>query len=222
MKKKLILTILFGTIVTFFIYKQLYHESINIVALGDGISTGETAYNVTGYSFNDYIRDYYEEKSVVKEYRKEFAIKNETSETFKTKLNNNYVLESTNTKIQQAIAQAKIVTIALGMDELNQKNNTSKEIETYLNNMEKILKVIRIYNDKQIVLISLYQTDKLTKEEVKDINNKLKELCTENSITFIDIENIINNKEYFFNDKSYYLNYKGHRYISEQIVNELK
>lgn len=190
---------------------------MNIVTLGDGISTGETAYDVTGYSFNDYLRDYYEETGTVEEYIKEFSIKGETTETLKTKISNNYTLESTNTKIQQAIAEAKILTIAIGMDELNQKNLKSKQIDQYIENMDKILTVIRIYNNKDIFLISLYPTAVLNKEKVQEINRKLKELSTKHRVTYIDIENITENKEYFFSSNSYYLNYKGHRYISEQI-----
>ena len=190
---------------------------MNIVTLGDGISTGETAYDVTGYNFNDYLRDYYEETGTVEEYIKEFSIKGETTETLKTKISNNYTLESTNTKIQQAIAEAKILTIAIGMDELNQKNLKSKQIDQYIENMDKILTVIRIYNNKDIFLISLYPTAVLNKEKVQEINRKLKELSTKHRVTYIDIENITENKEYFFDSNSYYLNYKGHRYISEQI-----
>ena len=190
---------------------------MNIVTLGDGISTGETAYDVTGYSFNDYLRGYHEETGTVEEYIKEFSIKGETTETLKTKISNNYTLESTNTKIQQAIAEAKILTIAIGMDELNQKNLKSKQIDQYIENMDKILTVIRIYNNKDIFLISLYPTAVLNKEKVQEINRKLKELSTKHRVTYIDIENITENKEYFFSSNSYYLNYKGHRYISEQI-----
>lgn len=217
MKKKILLTVIVAAFLTFFIYKHVYHERMNIVTLGDGISTGETAYDVTGYSFNDYLRDYYEETGTVEEYIKEFSIKGETTETLKTKISNNYILESTNTKIQQAIAEAKILTIAIGMDELNQKNLKSKQIDQYIENMDKILTVIRIYNNKDIFLISLYPTAVLNKEKVQEINRKLKELSTKHRVTYIDIENITENKEYFFSSNSYYLNYKGHRYISEQI-----
>lgn len=217
MKKKILLTVIVAAFLTFFIYKHVYHERMNIVTLGDGISTGETAYDVTGYSFNDYLRDYYEETGTVEEYIKEFSIKGETTETLKTKISNNYTLESTNTKIQQAIAEAKILTIAIGMDELNQKNLKSKQIDQYIENMDKILTVIRIYNNKDIFLISLYPTTVLNKEKVQEINQKLKELSTKHRVTYIDIENITENKEYFFDSNSYYLNYKGHRYISEQI-----
>lgn len=219
MKKKILLTIIMGTAITFLIYKGFYHENMNIVALGDSIATGETAYNVKGYSYNDYLRDYYEENSVLKEYITEFTNSNETTETLILKLQNNYTLESTGLSIIQAISKAKILTIALGMNELNtMKELSTPEISSYLKKMDQILKIIRIYNEKEVFLIGIYPTNKIQDEKVKEINEELKNLCKTYQIKYIDIENITENSDYFFNQKSYFFNYKGHKYISEKIT----
>lgn len=219
MKKIIIFTILIGTVLTFIIYKHNYHEDMNIVALGDGIAMGQTAYNVTGYSYNDYLKDYYVENSILKEYITEFMDLEETTKTLLLKLQNNYTFESTNTSITQAISKAKILTISLGMTELNNKEElTSNVIEEYLNNMDKILKVLKIYNKKHIFVLSLYPSYKIDLAKITVINSKLKEICDKYDVTFIDITNIYNNQEYFFTPASYYFNYKAHRYISEMII----
>lgn len=219
MKKIIIFTILIGTVLTFIIYKHNYHEDMNIVALGDGIAMGQTAYNVTGYSYNDYLKDYYVENSILKEYITEFMDLEETTKTLLLKLQNNYTFESTNTSITQAISKAKILTISLGMTELNNKEElTSNVIEEYLNNMDKILKVLKIYNKKHIFVLSLYPSYKIDLSKITVINSKLKEICDKYNVTFIDITNIYNNQEYFFTPASYYFNYKAHRYISEMII----
>lgn len=223
MKKKILLTILLGTVLTFIIYKNFHHEKMSLVAIGDDLSLGETSYNVQGYSYNDYLRDYFEENSVLEEYITEFANLEETTETLKNKLNNNYLLESTGITLQQAIASSKILTISLGMYELNNKKEIkTKNIETYLKNMEKILKVIRIYNNKEIFLISLYPSKKISLDKIKKINEELKRICEIYKIKYIDIENIYEKEEYFFEENSYLLNYKGHRYISEKIIEKLE
>ena len=218
MKKIITLTIIGAVFLSFIIYQCFYHERVQIVALGDGIATGETYYDVTGYSFNDYLRDYFEETKKIDEYIKEFADKKETSETLKMKLANNYVLESTDTKIQQALHEASFITIAIGTYELNHPKLTTKEINNYLKNMNKIISLLRVYNDKTIVLLSLYPFRYLEKEEVKEINESLKNLCTEKNIYFVDITDIVNNNAYFFNKDTPYPNYKGHRYIKDEIV----
>ena len=222
MRKKIILTILVGSVLTFFIYKIFYHEDMNIVTLGDGVGTGLTAYNVKGYSYNDYLKDYYEKNSILKEYITEFSNAEETTETLILKLQNNYTLESTGLSITQAISKAKILTVSIGMNELSHKMEIeTEEIETYLNNIEKILKLLRIYNKKEIFLTSIYETSFLNNTKVTEINNRLKQLCDTYQVHFIDITNILKNKEYIFNNTSFYFNYRGHRYISEEILKHL-
>ena len=222
MRKKIILTILVGSVLTFFIYKIFYHEDMNIMTLGDGVGTGLTAYNVKGYSYNDYLKDYYEKNSILKEYITDFSNAEETTETLILKLQNNYTLESTGLSITQAISKAKILTVSIGMNELSHKMEIeTEEIETYINNIEKIFKLLRIYNKKEIFLTSLYETSFLNNTKVTEINNRLKQLCDTYQVHFIDITNILKNKEYIFNNTSFYFNYRGHRYISEEILKHL-
>ena len=222
MRKKIILTILVGSVLTFFIYKIFYHEDMNIMTLGDGVGTGLTAYNVKGYSYNDYLKDYYEKNSILKEYITEFSNAEETTETLILKLQNNYTLESTGLSITQAISKAKILTVSIGMNELSHKMEIeTEEIETYLNNIEKILKLLRIYNKKEIFLTSIYETSFLNNTKVTEINNRLKQLCDTYQVHFIDITDILKNKEYIFNNTSFYFNYRGHRNISEEILKHL-
>lgn len=222
MRKKIILTILVGSVLTFFIYKIFYHEDMNIMTLGDGVGTGLTAYNVKGYSYNDYLKDYYEKNSILKEYITEFSNAEETTETLILKLQNNYTLDSTGLSITQAISKAKILTVSIGMNELSHKMEIeTEEIETYLNNIEKILKLLRIYNKKEIFLTSIYETSFLNNTKVTEINNRLKQLCDTYQVHYIDITDILKNKEYIFNNTSFYFNYRGHRYISEEILKHL-
>ena len=222
MRKKIILTILVGSVLTFFIYKIFYHEDMNIMTLGDGVGTGLTTYNVKGYSYNDYLKDYYEKNSILKEYITEFSNAEETTETLILKLQNNYTLESTGLSITQAISKAKILTVSIGMNELSHKMEIeTEELETYINNIEKIFKLLRIYNKKEIFLTSLYETSFLNNTKVTEINNRLKQLCDTYQVHYIDITDILKNKEYIFNNTSFYFNYRGHRYISEEILKHL-
>ena len=167
MKKQIILTIFIGILMAFIIYKITYHEEMNFLALGDGISLGLTAYNVKGYSYNDYLKDYFEDNTILREYISDFASVDETSKSLLNKISNNELV-SNNMTIQQAISKAKIITISLGMDELNNlKTLKSKNISEYLTNMEKIIKMIRNINkNNQVIITSLYETFKLSKDNV--------------------------------------------------------
>ena len=222
MKKIIILTVLIGSILAFLIFKVTYHEEINILALGDGLALGETAFNVRGYSFNDYLKDYYEENTNLKEYITEFASKRETTSSLLLKITTNYTLESPNISITQAIAKAQVLTLAIGMDELNlEEEITSPIIAKYLTNIEKIIQLIKIYNKKSIIVIGIYETQKISPEKASEINNKLQALCSSQNVTYIDISSVSKQESFFFTPKSYYLNYQGHRYIYEQILAKL-
>ena len=221
MKKQIILTIFIGILMAFIIYKITYHEEMNFLALGDGISLGLTAYNVKGYSYNDYLKDYFEDNTILREYIPDFASIDETSKSLLNKISNNEQLANNNLTIQQAISKAKIITISLGMDELNNiKTLKSKNISEYLINMEKIIKMIRNINkNNQIIITSLYETSKLSKDNVLKINNELQNICEKYKLNYVDITSVILHKEYYMLPNNYYLNYKGHQFISELVKN---
>ena len=218
MKKQIILTIFIGILMAFIIYKITYHEEMNFLALGDGISLGLTAYNVKGYSYNDYLKDYFEDNTILREYISDFASVDETSKSLLNKISNNEVA-SNNMTIQQAISKAKIITISLGMDELNNlKTLKSKNISEYLTNMEKIIKMIRNINkNNQVIITSLYETFKLSKDNVLKINSELNNLTNKYNLKFVDISDVVLHKEFYMMPYNYYLNYKGHEYISELV-----
>ena len=222
MKKQIILTILIGILMAFIIYKMTYHEEMNFLALGDGMSLGLTAYNVKGYSYNDYLKDYFEDNTILREYISDFANVDETSKSLLYKISNNEIA-SNNMTIQQAISKAKIITISLGMDELNNlKTLKSKNISEYLINMEKIIKMIRNINkNNQVIITSLYETSKLSKDNVFKINNELNNLANKYNLKFVDISDVVFHKEFYMLPNNYYLNYKGHEYICELIKNNI-
>ena len=219
MKKQIILTILMGIILAFLIYKITYHEEMNFLALGDGISLGITAYNVKGYSYNDYLKDYLEDNTILREYISDFSSVDETSKSLLNKLSNNEILKNSNLTIQQAISKAKIITISIGMDELNNiKNLKSKNISEYLSNIEKIIKMVRNINkNSNIIITSLYESSKLSKDNIIKINSELNNIANKYNINFVDITSVILHKDFYMIPNNYYLNYRGHQYISELV-----
>ncbi len=203
----------------FFIYKITYHEEMNFLAIGDGISLGLTAYNVKGYSYNDYLKDYFEDNTILREYISDFASVDETSKSLLNKLSNNESLKNNNLTIQQAISKAKIITISIGMDELNNiKGLKSKNILEYIDNMDKVMKMIRNINkNSNIIITSLYESNKLSKDNILKINNELNSMANKYNINFVDITSVVSHKDFYMLPNNYYLNYKGHEYISELV-----
>ncbi len=226
MKYKILLILVIGTIITTGIYFNLDHSKKNLLALGDGISLGMTPYQVEGYDFNDYLVDYLQKENKLNHYFRYFNETDETATSLNNKIDNNISNRENQKRIKQAIKQADIITIALGMDELNNyasKNYLgSTKIRGFLNKYEEVLAKIRKLNDKYIYVIGLYDTNQINSTKITKINNELKRICQKNKIYFIDISDIKNNSEYFPLTNSYYFNYRGHQEIFQKIKEKLE
>lgn len=220
MKYKIIIIIVLGTLFTSIIYFYTDKDNLNVLALGDGISTGMTSYHIEGYDYNEYLIEYLNENKQLEHYYKNFNEVDETASSLLNKINNN--IESIDRiKIKQAIKEADIITLTLGMDELNnyakKSNLGSTKISGYLNKYKEVLQALRKLNNNNIYLVGLYETTLLNETKVKKVNEELKNLCKQYNVTYIDIEDIIENKDFFTSEKEYYLNYKGQEYIFNKI-----
>ena len=221
MAKKLVIIILIGVILSFGIYKITFNDKLNLLALGDGIARGMTAYNVNGYSYNDYIKDYFKEIEKFQSYNNIFTKKNLTTEELNKMIKRNISQEINGEiiTIQQAISQANVITIGIGMDELANasinKVPSQKVVNDYYLQIKELLTLVKKYNNKKVIVLSLYDAFEL---KTNDINNQLKNIVEENNCIFLDITTLITNSEYYFSPLSYYFNYKGHKNISDAIL----
>ncbi len=221
MKYKILIIIVLGTLFTSIIYFYTDKDNLNVLALGDGISTGMTSYHIEGYDYNEYLVEFLNENKQLEHYYKNFNEVDETASSLLNKINNNIENIDKKIKLKQAIKEADIITLTLGMDELNnyakKSNLGSTKISGYLNKYEEVIKALRKLNNKDIYLIGVYETTLLNEAKVKKINEELNNLCKQYNMTYIDIEDITEYTEYFISKKEYYLNYKGQEYIFNKI-----
>lgn len=217
---KLILIILLCTILTFIIYKTTKINDVNILALGDATSSGENAYNIDGYSFNDYLKDYYESNNNLKNYNHDFSKKNYKLETLINDIKDNKRVDKL--YLKQLIHNADIITIAIGMDEIAKYTLADKltkdDIDYYISEYDDLIYMLRDLNDKEIVIISLYKALNFEDSNVIMINSSLKNIADKYQAHFINISDLAKNKDYYLRDDSFYLNYKAQQEIYEMIL----
>ena len=175
-----------GVVFTFLINWQMTEDKISLTSLGDGVALGLTNSQVMGKSFNDYLKDDLENRHKLKEYNNEFAIEQLDLEKLNDYFEDNALGTKTKIPLKQIIAKADILTIAIGMDEIMDyqiKNKLNdKRIDDYLNNYQTLIKNIRTFYDKNIVIISLYPAFNIDKNVIYKINKELEILAVENKI----------------------------------------
>ena len=215
-----------GVVFTFLINWQMTEDKISLTSLGDGVALGLTNSQVMGKSFNDYLKDDLENRHKLKEYNNEFAIEQLDLEKLNDYLEDNELGKKTKIPLKQIIAKADILTIAIGMDEIMDyqiKNKLNdKRIDDYLNNYQTLIKNIRTFYDKNIVIISLYPAFTIDKNVIYKINKELEILAVENKCKFLDISAIALKKDNYLDNASYYMNYKGHKEIYNHIRKIIK
>ena len=224
MKKVFLILILFLS--CYFIYNKTVDNKVYYLAIGDSLAKGTNEYGIASYGYNDYIKDYLEEKSKLKRYNKTYT-------------NNDYriidiikVLEYNEKKdgysLNVLIKQADIITLSLGMNELHYKlKNNSQNIYTYIDNMiinyNKILTYINKFPHDKVFILGYYNVFENSNDIINYANHKLKEICKKHGFIYIELSNILgNNPEYFSKTDKFIPNNKGYEKISQIIVENLE
>ncbi len=227
MKKshKLFLIILSSIFVTYFIYFHNRDVKIGLVGLGDGIASGETDYNIDGISYNDYMQEYFSKKNLLKFYNSDFAYKNYRLHDLIDDINNNVHGAQSDLEIKQIIYKADILTLSIGEEELVKKsitNDLNKEVITqFLKEYDSLLMLLKDLTDGKIIIVSFYENSYLDKSNVIILNAELANLAKKYDCIFINISDLMLNRDYFVSNKSIYFNYKGHENIMKMIVHSV-
>lgn len=218
MKKKILIITILGSILSIIIYFYTRKEEINIVALGDGVSIGMTPYNIEGYSYNDYLKNDFENIHKLNKYYEFGGFGKTVKELiYEIKENKSKSFKDDKIEIQRAINEADILTISIGMDELSEDKITKQIILDYEDDIKELLSMIKMLNNKKVYVIGLYTIKKEELPNIEKLNTIIRTEVENNNFTFIDITNIINKKEYYLDNKSYYINYEGHKVIYNEI-----
>ena len=102
--------------------------------------------------------------------------------------------------IQNSLIKADLLTIKIGSNEIKYKMN-NKDIyalynymDEYLLDLEELFKLLRKYDKEKIVYINfLDDYSDYIDEVIKYLNLKIKDLCDDYDIKYIEIDNIRNN-----------------------------
>ena len=224
-KYKLILIILICGLFTYFIYIFNKDNKLNIVALGDGVASGETSYNIDGISYNDYIKDYFSNKKLLNSYNDNYSKSDYFIKDLIYDIKSNVIDKNNNNYIKQVLYQADIITIGFGEEELVRlsMNNdlNGKILDKIIHEYDNLLFLLNELTDSKIIIISSYENSYLDKSDIIIFNSELSNLAIKHKAIFININDLLTTGEYFFDNKKIYFNYKGHQRIADMIIHSI-
>lgn len=227
MKKILIIGVIILSI--FLIYLTTLDKKVYYLVLGDEISLGmvEEGYYQKGYT--EYILEYLKEKNKLEIYIPDYATNNYQITDVINDINNNKEIEESKQTLKNALIKADLITISIGNNDILQKisnekkltkidyNKLKKNIDTILDDMDKMQKLIRSYSKEDIIQIGIYinNEDKKIDELIHYANEKLKTISNKNKITYIDTYEIISTDK----TPKIYPTEEEYKKISEAIIN---
>lgn len=216
---KIILIVMICIICTIYIFFLTKEQPLTYLAIGDGVASGETPYDINGISFNDYFKENYHIHSS----NKSFSFKNNTVEKIINDINKN--MKSDGKYLKQLIYEADIITIAVGMDELNMYSLTNDVNEEYIkkfcSDYNELLHILTKLNAKEVIIIGLYNYFTIKESNIIILNSMLSNLADKYDYKFIDISSFLKEDKYFLDKDSYYFSYKGHYKIYQMISNTI-
>lgn len=185
MKLKYILIIISLFLIIFYINKKNFDNKIYYVNID---STKSLNYNIK-------IKKELQRKNKLEKYINSFSKKDYRTTDLIRDIKDN--IKINNQTIQNALIKADVLTIYIGINDINYKisNNNKEEIYKYtdqvINDIENLFKLLRIYCKEEIFIIGFSNNQGISYDEYFEYTNKrLEEICKLNKIKFINSNNI--------------------------------
>ena len=183
-----------------------YDESvINYLSINNKLEKAIVEFSKNNYLINDLADDIRENKKI--------------------KINNK------NITLKNALIKADLVTIFVGMNEINNKSLLSKNndlkqysyIDNLLTDLDKLLSLTREYCKEDIFIIGVYYPYHEYQAGLVDLfsyyNERYKDLASKYNMKYIDIYNtFLENTSYLSSNDNISPSLKGYKYISDQII----
>ncbi len=245
MKKIAILGV--AVIAIFVIYINSVDNKLNYISLGDSLAAGQNPYKQITTGYSDYVKEYLKKNDLLDDYNKDFAISGQQTKDLIIDIENNKKITIANKTIaiQQVLKKADIITLSIGSNDifmelgfidmsfnLEKINDGYEIIDKVGEKLDKLLKLIKRYNNNDIFLIGYYNpltslsTLYVSKLEPLFIylNNSYREIAKNNNIEYIEIYNGFrkNTINYLPNPSDAHPSTSGYQYIASKIIEEIE
>jgi len=228
---KKILVIVLIVVSVFVIYLNTIDEKIYYLSLGDSIAAGVNSSGTDEMGYSDYIKNYLENRDLLENYIDQFAVSGYRSIDLKRDIEDNkkITINDKEVTLKNALIKADLVTLSIGANDFFYYINANPidvydHINMVIKDIESLFVVIRKYCKEEIIVIGYYtpfkEHENLDKLDtiIKFANKKLKELCEEYKMQYVDIFDMFKNNDYLPNANDIHPSIQGHEAISEETI----
>ncbi|MDD2181063.1 MAG: SGNH/GDSL hydrolase family protein [Bacilli bacterium] len=233
-------TILIGSIIlltTFLIYLTTLDKLVYFLALGDSLANGKTPYGESDYGYNDYLRDYIDNKNILEKYINGFIVDDYRITDLVRDIEDNRKIVINNKKqsIKNALIKADLVTLSIGMNELYYKLNTAslenneiyEHIDEMMEDMDELFNLLRKYCKEDIIIVNYFRSTSLLnhdkiEEYFKYVNTLLKNKSEKYKIHYVEIDKTLeDNTLYLPMTNNYFPSRNGYEAISKDLIKKV-
>lgn len=227
---KILIILLFFTLVILFSYIKSNKEDINYTIIGEKEVFSN---NIISKNFSDLLYDELSKDKNFGFYSKEFTSNDIRAIDIINNIDSNVQID--NIYIQNILKRTSILIVNSGNNEINYKlskvdNNENNDNEIYIyldevyNDIENLINKIKNYNDGKIIYLGVYNDtgNKENNKYYEYINKKLNHLMNKYDIEYINLYNILNkNEDYLTGSEKIYITNEGNIAIFNKICSKI-
>lgn len=188
----------------FIVYNKTYINKYMYLSIGDGLSLGLNPDGIKSFSYNDYLKEFFNNKNIELDYynysEKDISIPELTND----------IIYLDNSNLKHYLTNSNLIILSIGEKELK-SNKSTINIKKDLKNL---IQEIKKYNNN-ICILSKYHIGIEKTGKIKEINNIYKEVSKEYNLIYINIEDT---SYYLTNNKNIYPTSKGYEEISKLLI----
>ncbi len=230
MKMKVLIVLIFFSLLVLFTYIHNEKEEINYTIIGDKDIFSN---NLMSKNFSDLIYEKLIEQKDFGFYSKDFISKDIRITDLINNIDDN--IEIDDITIQNILKRTNLLVLNIGNNEINYKlskldtdENNDNIVYAYLDevitDLQKLIDKIKKINDGNIIFLGYFNdTNNIDNNKYYDyINKKVKNLMTKKNIIFIDTFSILNkNEDYLTKSNSVYITNDGNLALFNKIYSKI-
>lgn len=229
MKKIIIMFICLISIFLIFIFSK--DKKINYLSIGDTLTRGINSYNIVGYGYNDYVKNYLNRNNLLRTFNNNYYNNSIIGFEEDVKNNKTIIVNDKEYYLKKLLRESDLLVISLGMDELSHYFNDDidyvyQQYDKMLLNLEDLINIVVSYAKNKILFIGYYNPTKNYNSDIDElfyyIDSSLIKMLNKYNVDYISLYEKVKSSNYLDNFNNYHLNSKGYLMIANEIINYIE